>query len=375
MLHPINPPSCIDEFWALVDLQKKMLEFAEANSVYTDAAFKAFVPSEFVDWVIDLRINGKKDSRKAATDFLKDLVDYVKFPLAEKSQVLADFVHDQDYFAQLDNPSFSFHFLPGNSSAHEKATGLLVKFYIFLGEGYPPELVGHPSGTAPFTKHDVIVGYKRTNPSLEYICPCCDNAFTDNPRTVGGQGYTIEHYFPKSLYPSLSLHPMNLIPMCNFCNDIKGNVDPLNPLPLPIILSISYAEMFHPYSRPVRGLAKLEVITNPACSESMEFIAKNPPPTYKPSIDSYSIMYQIPDRWNKNRARVDGRITLYIKRVQKRFNGVTIDDKIFDQILQESIQELEEGFGIDHLSYPAAHWLAWARVNKFQDLKNSFLTL
>jgi hypothetical protein len=373
MLHPINPPSCVNELLMLVDLQKKMLEFAEANCTYSDAAFKASVSNKFVDWLLDLKINGRKDAKKVATDFWNDLRQYIQCVVAEKSQVLADFTHDQDYYVQIDNPSFIFSLVPTKSTAHEIASKLLNKFYSLLSEGYPSELVGHAPGLQPFSKSSLVAGYVKSNPNIEYVCPCCDNAFTEVPRTIDGQGYTIEHYFPKSIYPSICVHPMNLIPMCEFCNKRKENIDPLNPLPLPISFSMPYSEVFHPHSRPVRSLATLEFSTTATSSENMEFVAKNPPPMYKNSIEAYRIMYQIPERWNKNRARVDSRIALYIKRVQKRFSGAKIDDTTFDQILRETIAELEDSFGIDHLSYPAASWLTWARAHKFQDLKQAFL--
>jgi len=376
MLHPINPPSCVNELLALVDLQKKTLEFAEANSTYSDAVFKAFVPIKFVDWLLNLKINGRKDAKKVATDFLNDLGQYVQYPQVEKRQVLADFIHDQSFYAEIDNPLFEFSLLSTKSIAHNLASRLLVKFYSLLGEGYPPELVGRTSGTSSFAKRDVIAGYVETNDSIEYVCPCCDNAYTtDNPRTINGQGCTIEHYFPKSIYPSLSLHPLNLIPMCDFCNNKKEDKDPLNLLLQPAPLLIPYEEVFHPYSRPVRNIATLMVTSNSTLPEKLEFKAKNPPPTYGSSIEAYSIIYQIPDRWNKSRTKVDNRVALYIRRVQRRFGGVRIDDRVFDQILQEAIDELVDSFGSDHLSYPAASWLTWARVNKFQDLKSSFVIL
>jgi len=39
------------------------------------------------------------------------------------------------------------------------------------------------------------------------------------------QSPDIEHFFPKSMYPFLSLSISNLLPSCGFCNKIKSNVD------------------------------------------------------------------------------------------------------------------------------------------------------
>jgi len=372
MLHPINPPSCVNELLALVDLQKRMLGFAEANSVYSDAAFKTFVPTEFVDWLVDLKVNGRKDAKKVAADLLKELGEYVndtvKFPSAEKSQVLADFVSDQEYYAQIDNPIFEFSLLPNKSITHEKASVLLVKFYALLGEGYPSALVGHQSGTESFSKIKVVDGFIEKNPGIAHVCPCCDNPFTDTIRTINGQGYTLEHYFPKSVYPSICLHPFNLIPMCRFCNDRKGAVDPLNPLPS--LVRIPYTEIFHPISKSVRAMADLCFSSNSAMLTSMEFVAKNPPPTYENSIEAYKIMYQIPDRWNKSWTKVLRKTEVYLKSTFKRYKNQQLDEAVLDEIVVETIADLEEYFGSEYLNYPAAKWLKWAQANKREDIKH-----
>ena len=64
------------------------------------------------------------------------------------------------------------------------------------------------------------------------VCPYCNRNFI-NPiyknTNLGGdnkkQSPDIEHFFPKSLYPFLSLSISNLLPSCAFCNKIKSDVD------------------------------------------------------------------------------------------------------------------------------------------------------
>ena len=57
-------------------------------------------------------------------------------------------------------------------------------------------------------------------------CPFCNNNYIyfyndENPRKTIS---TLEHYYPKSKYPHLSLSFYNLIPSCNICNSkFKGN--------------------------------------------------------------------------------------------------------------------------------------------------------
>ncbi|MDN5106757.1 hypothetical protein PJV93_06090 [Aliarcobacter butzleri] len=64
------------------------------------------------------------------------------------------------------------------------------------------------------------------------VCPYCNRNFV-NPiykkNSLGGdnknQSPDIEHFFPKSIYPFLSLSISNLLPSCAFCNKIKSDVD------------------------------------------------------------------------------------------------------------------------------------------------------
>ncbi len=370
MLHPINPPRCLIELLHIVLLQQRMLEFAEANSRYTDAALQTVMPDEFVNWLMMLKVGNDKGAR-TANRFIQELNAYVKCPQLEKSQILADFESDQDYYVRKEDPAFTFSLLPSKSNTYEKARDCLREFYELLSEGYPPTLVGHPSGSNPFTKISIVEGYIATNPNIAYVCPCCDNAFTDSAN-ADDQGYTLEHYFPKSLYPSVCMHPMNLIPMCSGCNSRKGNINPLNLSTTSSVIRVAYQEIFHPISRPVRAVAKLHFQKSSTPPDLMEFVAKNPPPTYMHSINAYSVMYQIPDRWQTNWVRVDHQIDRCVRHAIKRLDSQVADEQGFSSVLDEAIQELEEGFGRDHLSYPAANWLSWAKQHRFQELVQSF---
>jgi hypothetical protein len=370
MLHPLKPPSCESELEALISLQQKTLEFASANNNYSETAFRAAVGNGFVNWLLDFKSPGVQ-TPKPVNRFFQELNIYLKCSTPEKTQILQDFINDQRYYKEISKSSFSFSLLPKRSDAHSKAGHCLVLFYDFLGIGYPPALVGHSVGSAVFKKESVIDGCKDKNPDVEYVCPCCDNAFTDSAN-ANEQGYTLEHYFPRSLYPSICLHSFNLIPMCSGCNSRKGDFDPLNPSLAPLIL-VGYEEVFHPIARPVRYLAHLSFQPRTSVPDEMQFVSSNPPPTYENSIAAYKMLYKIPDRWEKNWKRVDKQINSYVLRALRRINPGSINQISFDAVLQEAILDLEGDVGQQHLCYPAAKWLSWARTHKFQDLMQAFM--
>ena len=55
--------------------------------------------------------------------------------------------------------------------------------------------------------------FKGKNEKIRRICPVCLQ-----PVTNGETDEDVEHYFPKSKYPCLSLHPYNLYFCCTTCN-------------------------------------------------------------------------------------------------------------------------------------------------------------
>ncbi|MER5632299.1 HNH endonuclease [Streptomyces nitrosporeus] len=59
------------------------------------------------------------------------------------------------------------------------------------------------------------------------LCPLCGQ------RTVS----TLDHHLPKTLYPSLAVNPINLIPACGDCNKLKLDIAP----------NSSDEETLHPY--------------------------------------------------------------------------------------------------------------------------------
>jgi hypothetical protein len=59
------------------------------------------------------------------------------------------------------------------------------------------------------------------------VCPLCSQR----------EATTIDHYLPKTKYPRLSVAPINLVPCCKDCNDIKDSYFPTSP----------ENEMLHPY--------------------------------------------------------------------------------------------------------------------------------
>ncbi len=75
-----------------------------------------------------------------------------------------------------------------------------------------------------YSRKELVKDYfKGKNRKIRRICPVCLNMIPD-----GKTGEDIAHYFPKSKYPCLCLHPYNLYFCCSACSSrFKGTRSPL----------------------------------------------------------------------------------------------------------------------------------------------------
>jgi len=376
MLHPLNPPLCIPELNYLIGLQRQTLEFACNSLIYTDADYQTYVGVDLVTWLVGRNGSGLKQD-KHVRKFFRDLRKLVGCNYADKLLALADFDSDQQYYQYLDDPSFRFAFQPSKTLAHTNVKDCLIVFFELLGfSGYPTNVMAPVlKGVSDFSKSDVVAGFKKNNPWIEFVCPCCDYAFTDSG-SGNPEGYTIEHYFPKAVYPNICLHPYNLIPMCSGCNGKKSENDPIAPVDIATgkVYPIAYDEIFHPIKRPVRSKAILDFVAKDGKQE-MLFISLDSKRTYNDSIKAFELLYDIPPRWKVAWNRIAYRAHSSLKRALRLVtsdNEIFLDQRLFEKAIDFAIRDLEDQLGSEHLSYPAMRWLIWAKQNQLIELEKTY---
>ena len=81
------------------------------------------------------------------------------------------------------------------------------------------------------------------------------------------QSPDIEHFFPKSIYPFLSLSISNLLPSCTFCNKIKSDVDTykhncLSPY------EVKNSDFKFDFSLELNQVKKVKLTSKPDCKNS-----------------------------------------------------------------------------------------------------------
>lgn len=264
MLHEINLPDCEQELRWIVDLQRRLLSaVCDPNTSATDVT---------VDWVKN-RLEGMHLNDRWLTSFCKrqDRINGSKLQIIEHLQAIADFPaqQKQQLLGAFENDHRFLDQFGGNTAqqlqgiqalvaqlpaAEISVRGLLETFYdpiFYKGAGYPI-VRGNGQSEERFHKDIFLEGYARANEKL-CVCPYCDGDPGATPQ--------VDHFYPKSKYPQLSCHPLNLVPVCDSCNSTtnKGT-----KVPLDLHASDPMADWFHPYLRSVGDCYSVEFVTDAA---------------------------------------------------------------------------------------------------------------
>ncbi len=226
------------------------------------------------------------------------------------------------------------------------AGGFLLRFYEIWGyskkPGFPDYLlVDTPIAGPMYTRWVFIDGFLQANDGL-YLCAMCDAAAFRTK--VDSKAHTgIEHFFPKSIYPHLAIHPRNLIPICTHCNSIKNDDDlmelcgstlGIQELLLPYqphqpgLNEMAYVDVF-PRGSPVAGSHPLEIKFRPtvAFTEATSLLAH------------FGTLYHVEERWNNELDQIGEQV---FRRIQQFLMGdVQMGNDLSDAgFLQERLELL-----------------------------------
>jgi hypothetical protein len=233
MLHRLKYHDCDSNFQAILRFQRTVLEFIwDANTILplTETALQNKFGNDIGKWVWAKcwKYGNPSSNPHPFYEKLCDLIEFARSHPGCGQQVLDAFDNDTSFHDKADNPTFSFQFLnldnvTNSNGLQRKLSLLLGLFYTDLFHGkFPGALIGEQD----FGRADFASAFWSKNNSLR-ICPACD---TLRPEEGKDKIYAdIDHFFPKSTYPFLSVHPFNLAPICSVCNTVyKKQKDPID---------------------------------------------------------------------------------------------------------------------------------------------------
>jgi hypothetical protein len=249
--------------------------------------------------------------------------------------------------------------------SHNGARQFLLAFYdAFCDSGFPKYFF--PGVHAkPFGRQVFLDAFVEMNNGL-YVCAICDESgyFTAANENI----YTdIDHYLPKSIYPHLSCHPYNMIPICHPCNSyIKGTKDLLEG---PDGVHLRLEDILLPY-RKESGLASrtyLQIGSGESAKRLVEFNELKPRGhlDLRHRIGALGRVYQIPMRWNERVDQIGETLFRRIYQFLQDSRGMPIDASLpqvlmdaLDQLLYYLCEKDQGDLGKDPFAFAMTWWLA-----------------
>lgn len=197
------------------------------------------------------------------------------------------------------------------------------------------------------------------------VCPVCDGTWMEVTST--GILTTLDHIFPRSKYPALSVHPINLVPLCEICNSkIKEDRDPLTDDQIRTL-----PDIYHSYYRPGINNLILEI------SEKQLWFFSSSPPLSQAQSTLLPDIFDIPGRWEASADEIDRIVMRRIKDLTDWTIEMTggITEKGFHKILDRVQQGFRNEWGEYNYAYPATFWAEWLIKNKINDLEQIYVSL
>lgn len=365
MLHKLELSQAIEEPLAqAVRVQCRLLAYAAHFSSFVEAAC-----AEFVDDDPALEGRGAAVARWVADspkNRIKHLNDFGAHADASERRAWADVLTNEALEMLTGVPDSLTRITKDAPKWQESGGEFLQLFYDALSSdsGLPGEMLGLSRGNN-FGRQHFLHAFQDANKDL-YVCAACDETRIST-RHKGHIYADIDHFFPQSLYPHLSVHPYNLVPICHGCNSgTKRDTDPLQDG----AARVRPADLALPYRS--LGIAEQTVVAVDlkAWRDSMSPFTLRPRPdgAAQSQIDGLARVVGIPERWNDPATVHEIGHTLFrrLKQFIRARPGL-LERGTDDALLQRKIDEFlgilrEDDVGRDPLSVP----LQWLLVHLSQ---------
>ncbi|HRQ41849.1 MAG TPA: hypothetical protein PLD25_28330 [Chloroflexota bacterium] len=235
----------------------------------------------------------------------------------------------------------------------------LQEFYDALEGGLSARLFQDGKG---YGRQDYFRAFVQENKG-QFVCAICDETsfrtITQKPDQPAHFHSDIEHYFPQSIYPHLSCHPYNLIPICKFCNQaLHGDKDPLNNTDHP---RRNLGDVFLPYGQgSLAESGSLKIVWDGE-QPALQLVGRMDSAELGRKLWALHDIYDIPGRWQQKQDEIGDHLWRRIRHFLA--DDVEVSD-VFDSAdqiqrkLSRLLAYIHEDLGRDPLSFPSLWWLA-----------------
>jgi hypothetical protein len=318
MLHKIKLV-CESEFEWIIGLQRDLLKGVCDPKVNADTVT--------INWVKGLRpvinthwmekfCNRKDRLNGVGRSLLRHLQVIAGFNAGVKGQILKNFENNHNFKNAFDPDREQAHPLkPLNAVPYielvKALRGFFTTFYdpsLYQQYGFPVLAGGE---VVKFTRDCFLKNFYSENRNLG-VCVLCDGDLGDPD---------IDHFYSKKVYPDLSCHPANLVPICKTCNSRarKGEKAPLDEG-----MADPMCNWFHPYYRTAEGRFSVDFKEK---GNKIFPVLKTMNLTDQKRLDNLDNLVGLSSRWRRNLIQL-------IQRTAKRYRGtdlIELQAKLFEE--------------------------------------------
>jgi hypothetical protein len=296
LYHPINRINC-PPLNKLNDIARLTLEFClNQNINLTDDEIK----QRFIQYIASNGYPLAGEWLWNRTVLVRPhVLSLTRCTVLEKPEILNVYVQNQAIDDRFVDGNFLSVNLPMSSQdaydAYETATQLIANFYKILCAEVPKEILDEPEA---LNRYAVLRAYLDAQRSICLkVCPGCDGKPPSGADGIMHED--IDHFFPKSKHPFLSIHPLNLTPLCKDCNQTyKRNKDAILDDDTCVADVKTLQDIYHPYVTPARELTVVNLGTNPHHETHFNVESKLPAPQATARIHSLQYTLNLEVRWD-----------------------------------------------------------------------------
>ncbi len=286
-------------------------------------------------------------------------------PVAEKQDIYRVYLQNQEIENCFQSGGFTpVPMPPVSQEVYTSAAELAKNFYKILCDGVPHEKINE---IEDLDRQIVLRAYLDAQRKIPLkVCPGCDGK---PPSIADGVIHEdLDHFFPKSKYPFLSIHPLNLTPFCKDCNQTyKKSKDAILDDDPSVADVHVLTDIYHPYQCPSKDQISLSIQANPDKTLAFRFTANSNAPQDQARLHSLQYTLNLESRWTGDllEARVEQKLhelLMFGSQNERTNNNEFQPDR--DWLIQQlttAISTLTRMMGRDENFITALSYVTWVK--------------
>lgn len=355
MLHKVKIGSYRPALEKSVEIQRRLIEVScdpnyNGLSLTKTAILSIFTEKPVFAWVSELL------EMQAGDNTSKTILDSLQYisNSSHKNSILQWYRESFNFVSHFP-PTSSYLIWSENSNIPPAEWGdlrlILEKFYSLLqSKGLPFRQDGVPTSKKKerLNRKKLVDLFKSENNSG--LCSLCEGAIK-NPR--------VDHWISVSEFPSLSLFPENLFPICHDCNSDYKTSKPVYEM-----TSSPFENWFHPFLFPACDELELNY-------ENFRVVLNAKTQIHQSKVDKLDELVKLSERWTdefQNQKEMYQRDIRRKKKLKKNRNGLNIIS-----VLEEIKEYLEIEQTEEREAFFLVRELILKDITKDQDSINAFI--